>query len=271
MKRINMSTDKLKHQRRVLDAIRFREFLSKEEVNEMILSRDPEKVAKVLDNHLPLLLKAAVKYAPKGDLDMILEFVQIGYYKGLVTAAEKFNPDKGVFSAYAMLWVRSAFDYHLRAQTTLVKVPFNTTRHRKTGNGTNPYKVMSLHAGADDRFDSSGQQGIHFVGSTYGPEKEEHKEIYKTLKDVLEEALDDLPERERHAVVESVIHRRILQDIAQDPEIDRSYQRTQQIKQEGLIKLRRILKEKGYASYTDFLPEKKGDYRDYFMDTHLVG
>lgn len=84
---------------------------------------------KFIEHHLPLVISIAKKRVNQG-----LEFddlVQEGIL-GLITAAEKFEPERGFrFSTYATWWIRQAIDDAILKHGDTVRKPSNYSSHLK--------------------------------------------------------------------------------------------------------------------------------------------
>jgi len=80
---------------------------------------------KLINSNLRFVVSVAKKYQNRGF--PIMDLIAEGNM-GLITAIEKFNPDKGYhFISYAVWWIRQAILKSLAEKTKLIRLPLNKT------------------------------------------------------------------------------------------------------------------------------------------------
>ncbi len=175
---------------------------------------DLEDRNRFIEKHLPLVISIARKRLNQG-----LEFedlVQEGIL-GLVTAAEKFDPDKGFrFSTYATWWIRQAIDDAVLKHGDTIKKPSNYASHLKnllhTSNkleqelGRDP-SVQELSAGASlDR--NMARQLLSLIPGTVSLDAP-----IAELQDQSNNYLDVIEDRETASPADSSIKRHMKEDV----------------------------------------------------------
>jgi len=90
---------------------------------------DVDERNRFIEQHLPLVISIATKRMNQ-DID-IEELVQEGIL-GLITAAEKFDPQRGFqFSTYATWWIRQAINSYVIRRGDIISKPSNFTSYIK--------------------------------------------------------------------------------------------------------------------------------------------
>ena len=113
-----------------LKDIRFIPLLKREE--EIKLARrikkgDKKALNKMVESNLRFVVHLAKSYQGRGLL--LLDLINEGNM-GLIKAAKRFNPDKGVkFISYAVWWIRQAMNQSLVEQVRTIRLPVNKERY----------------------------------------------------------------------------------------------------------------------------------------------
>ncbi len=91
----------------------------------LVRQGDPEAMQELVKRNLRFVISVAKKYQNRGL--QLTDLIGEGNV-GLLTAARKFDPDKGVkFISYAVWWIRQAILASLARQGRTVRVPLNRT------------------------------------------------------------------------------------------------------------------------------------------------
>lgn len=102
-------------------AVQVQEMLLSEEPNELTVRKGQKAKDRLVTGNLRLVVSIARKYQNRGlPLDVLC---QEGV-KGLIRAAEKFDPKKGYrFSTYAHAWIRQAVTRAIAEQSRTIRIP----------------------------------------------------------------------------------------------------------------------------------------------------
>ena len=188
----------------------------------------------------------------------IEDLMQIGYF-GLVTAAQKYSPKEGAtFASYAVLRIRGAIVDHLRKSSNLCRttiqmqqkqkkaiqslvgslqrepVPFEIAE--KMGLELNEYREWekafsaNVHQSLDEVYD---EYSMWFVSKDNTPEEDLDR---LQLKDILTDALKELPPKEAMVIQLYYVEELNVYEIAEVMEITTG--RVSQIKKSAVLLLR---------------------------------
>jgi len=243
--------------------------------------QDPTAAARLVTSHLRLVAKIAMGYRGYGL--PVAELIAEGNI-GLMQGVKKFEPDKGFrLATYAMWWIRASMQEFILRSWSLVKMGttaaqkklfFNLRREKArisafeegdltpdqvteiaTRLGVNEDEVVSMNRrmamGGDASLNSplreegEGEWQDWLADDTPGQEEivAEHEE--KRLRhELLNEALEDLNERERHILTE----RRLRDDPLTLEELSQQYgvsrERVRQIEVRAFEKLQKAMTER---------------------------
>jgi RNA polymerase nonessential primary-like sigma factor len=218
---------------------------------------------RLIEHHLGLVVAMARRYRERGL--PLLDLIEEGNI-GLMTAIEKFDPERGYrFSTYAKWWIRQSIELALMTQANVVRVPVHVTRALKQRSRAQaraaadlppdeglrrvdpPGAVQFLLYDVRHQTDTSQEHDElqDFVDTVAAPEHEQpdwHMHAVGQRRH-LDAALLQLKDTER-LVLQSRFGLtddvdRTLQDIARQLKV--SPERVRQIQTEALGKLRRIL------------------------------
>jgi RNA polymerase nonessential primary-like sigma factor len=217
---------------------------------------------RLIEHQLGLVVMMARRYGECGL--PLLDLIEEGNI-GLMTATEKFDPERGCrFSTYAKWWIRQSIELALMTQANIVRVPVHVSRALKRRSratidsgrvgevppspelrGVTQFLLHDMRTRADTNPGAQQEELQSFIDTVAAPEHEQpdwHLQVMGRRK-YLESALLRLKDTER-LVLQSRFGLtndvdRTLQDIAQ--ELNVSAERVRQIQTEALSKLRRIL------------------------------
>ena len=188
----------------------------------------------------------------------IEDLMQIGYF-GLVTAAQKYSPKEGAtFASYAVLRIRGAIVDHLRKSSNLCRTtiqmqqkqkkavqslvgslqrePVPSEIAEKMGLELNEYREWekafnaNVHQSLDEVYD---EYSMWFVSKDNTPEENLDR---SQLKDILTDALKDLPPKEAMVIQLYYVEELNVYEIAEVMEITTG--RVSQIKKSAVLLLR---------------------------------
>ncbi len=112
------------------------------ELGRRIQQKDEEALQKLIKANLRFVVSIAKKYTGSG---LTLEELINEGAIGLIEAAKKFDPDKGVkFITYAVWWIRQSILYAISTKTRVVKIPSNQIQHLNTLNKIINKKTQQL-------------------------------------------------------------------------------------------------------------------------------
>ncbi len=283
----NNDSDMLKHYLRQIQNF---EPLSFEEEQELARKwrdeKDYEAADKLMQSYLRLVVKVALGF--KGYGLPVSEVIQEGNI-GLMQAILRFDPDRGFrLSTYAMWWIRAAIQEYVLTNWSLVKIGttaaqkklfFNLRRMKNKLReiseedlspeaikiiskelGVKPEEVRSM----EQRMISSDQSLNSTINSEVGsewmdwlveerPDQEEiygEKELLIQRRKVLQEALENLDEREREILV-----CRRLRDSSEQPTLEQlsqhfgiSRERVRQLEMRAFSKIKKFMRSESQAA-----------------------
>ena len=193
----------------------------------------------------------------------IEDLMQIGYF-GLVTAAQKYSPKEGAtFASYAVLRIRGAIVDHLRKSSNLCRTtiqmqqkqkkavesltsslqrePTNSEIAEKMGLELHEYREWekafnaNIHQSLDEVYD---EYSMWFVSKESTPEESLDR---SQLKDILSNALKELPKKEAMIIQLYYVEELNVYEIAEVMEITTG--RVSQIKKSAVSLLRSYIKK----------------------------
>ncbi len=283
----NNDSDMLKHYLRQIQNF---EPLSFEEEQELARKwrdeKDYEAADQLMQSYLRLVVKVALGF--KGYGLPVSEVIQEGNI-GLMQAILRFDPDRGFrLSTYAMWWIRAAIQEYVLTNWSLVKIGttaaqkklfFNLRRMKNKLReiseedlspeaikiiskelGVKPEEVRSM----EQRMISSDQSLNSTINSEVGsewmdwlveerPDQEEiygEKELLIQRRKVLQEALENLDEREREILV-----CRRLRDSSEQPTLEQlsqhfgiSRERVRQLEMRAFSKIKKFMRSESQAA-----------------------
>lgn len=177
-------------------------FLSEEkekEINERLLKKDKKAREELINSHIRMVYPIARKFC-RGNITPLEDLVQEGLL-GLVTAADKFDPNKNIrFCAYAKWWITEFIKRKFYKEFYLVKTPLrvirksfrikneeeNLEKEKKKGENKAILNILKKPIYLDDHFNSSSDstQGLNLIDSLYDKREnaEERNEKYDLRK-----------------------------------------------------------------------------------------
>lgn len=199
---------------------------------------------KLIESNSRFLLRIALKYKGRG-LD-VEDLIQEGA-QGLITAADYFNPAKGIqFLTYAVWWVRQGMLSAIQDTGQTIRIPSNYFYKSRNKNpekerAANEKRVNTLYSiGNPLRLDAPSENGVFTIPDTSPPpgtsvEESETKRHLSNLVDSLPERLREII-RLRYGLGGREPH--TLQEIAD--RIDLTRERVRQLERDALkiLKLR---------------------------------
>jgi RNA polymerase nonessential primary-like sigma factor len=213
---------------------------------------------KLIEHQLRLVVMMARRYRRKGL--PLLDLIEEGNI-GLMTAIEKFDPERGHrFSTYAKWWIRQSIELALMTQSRVVHVPVHVTRalkrraRKSIGSSTHEpirdeTKLLLYDASdaPDSRTHAAETGPSAVIERLPAPEQDEPDwhVLHASMRDSLRAAIALLNPNER-VVIEARFgvpddQTRTLESLARQLRL--SSERIRQIQSEALGKLRRILLE----------------------------
>ena len=252
--------------------------------NEWIKSRSSSAAHQLINSHLRLVVKLAMKYRGYGL--QLSELISEGNL-GLIQSLERFDPSKGFrLSTYAMWWIRASIQEYILHSWSLVKIGTTAAQKKLFFNlrslkgklkalddGDLPPELVTEIA---ERLDVAENEVVdmnrrlaghdHSLNNPYSAdnedewingiqdERENHEnnfiqrdELLKR-KDMLMIALKNLDERERRILTQ----RRLVDDPLTLDELSKSFgisrERVRQVEVRAFEKLRKVVKNINYKS-----------------------
>ena len=252
--------------------------------NEWIKSRSSSAAHQLINSHLRLVVKLAMKYRGYGL--QLSELISEGNL-GLIQSLERFDPSKGFrLSTYAMWWIRASIQEYILHSWSLVKIGTTAAQKKLFFNlrslkgklkalddGDLPPELVTEIA---ERLDVAENEVVdmnrrlaghdHSLNNPYSADNEDEwingiqderdnhennfiqrDELLKR-KDMLMIALKNLDERERRILTQ----RRLVDDPLTLDELSRSFgisrERVRQVEVRAFEKLRKVVKNINYKS-----------------------
>ena len=222
---------------------------------------------RLIEHQLGLVVIMARPYCDRGLA--LLDLIEEGNI-GLMTAIEKFDPERGCrFSTYAKWWIRQSIEMALMTQANIVRIPVHVTRALKqrlkslasapadssSSIAPSADSSSSIAPSADSALSGTEKFLLHevrnhdeaqaLVEGVAAPEHEQPEWYLHTVsrRKLLQAALQRLKDSER-VVLQSRFGLTddvdcTLRDVAQ--RLNLSSERVRQIQEEALCKLRQIL------------------------------
>lgn len=209
------------------------------------------------------LVEHAAKWHSRGRERHRDDLVQCGY-EGLVLAASKFDPDSGFrFSTYALHWVNRAIVEHLRRSRRFVVAPRSETVRRGTAamstgeirspeelskvSGVSMYisvPVFLLYSSTEVGLEKRGSDGDEYewLQSESNPEREVSAlEVARAIRIAVDSSAK-LSEQERYLVERRFFSGEDVQFTEIARELGLTKQRIEQIRDQAMLKLGRVLR-----------------------------
>ena len=252
--------------------------------NDWIKSRSSSAAHQLINSHLRLVVKIAMKYRGYGL--QLSELISEGNL-GLIQSLERFDPSKGFrLSTYAMWWIRASIQEYILHSWSLVKIGTTAAQKKLFFNlrslkgklkalddGDLPPELVTEIA---DRLDVAENEVVdmnrrlaghdHSLNNPYSADNEDEwingiqderdnhenafiqrDELLKR-KDMLMIALKNLDERERRILTQ----RRLVDDPLTLDELSKSFgisrERVRQVEVRAFEKLRKVVKNINYKS-----------------------
>ena len=252
--------------------------------NEWIKSRSSSAAHQLINSHLRLVVKLAMKYRGYGL--QLSELISEGNL-GLIQSLERFDPSKGFrLSTYAMWWIRASIQEYILHSWSLVKIGTTAAQKKLFFNlrslkgklkalddGDLPPELVTEIA---ERLDVAENEVVdmnrrlaghdHSLNNPYSADNEDEwingiqderdnhennfiqrDELLKR-KDMLMIALKNLDERERRILTQ----RRLVDDPLTLDELSRSFgisrERVRQVEVRAFEKLRKVVKNINYKA-----------------------
>ena len=252
--------------------------------NEWIKSRSSSAAHQLINSHLRLVVKIAMKYRGYGL--QLSELISEGNL-GLIQSLERFDPSKGFrLSTYAMWWIRASIQEYILHSWSLVKIGTTAAQKKLFFNlrslkgklkalddGDLPPELVTEIA---ERLDVAENEVVdmnrrlaghdHSLNNPYSADNEDEwingiqderdnhenafiqrDELLKR-KDMLMIALKNLDERERRILTQ----RRLVDDPLTLDELSKSFgisrERVRQVEVRAFEKLRKVVKNINYKS-----------------------
>ena len=252
--------------------------------NEWIESKSSSAAHQLINSHLRLVVKLAMKYRGYGL--QLSELISEGNL-GLIQSLERFDPSKGFrLSTYAMWWIRASIQEYILHSWSLVKIGTTAAQKKLFFNlrslkgklkalddGDLPPELVTEIA---DRLDVAENEVVdmnrrlaghdHSLNNPYSADNEDEwingiqderdthenafiqrDELLKR-KDMLMIALKNLDERERRILTQ----RRLVDDPLTLDELSKSFgisrERVRQVEVRAFEKLRKVVKNINYKS-----------------------
>ena len=252
--------------------------------NEWIESKSSSAAHQLINSHLRLVVKLAMKYRGYGL--QLSELISEGNL-GLIQSLERFDPSKGFrLSTYAMWWIRASIQEYILHSWSLVKIGTTAAQKKLFFNlrslkgklkalddGDLPPELVTEIA---DRLDVAENEVVdmnrrlaghdHSLNNPYSAdnedewingiqdERENHENTFiqrdelLKRKDMLMIALKNLDERERRILTQ----RRLVDDPLTLDELSKSFgisrERVRQVEVRAFEKLRKVVKNFSYKS-----------------------
>ena len=252
--------------------------------NEWIESKSSSAAHQLINSHLRLVVKIAMKYRGYGL--QLSELISEGNL-GLIQSLERFDPSKGFrLSTYAMWWIRASIQEYILHSWSLVKIGTTAAQKKLFFNlrslkgklkalddGDLPPELVTEIA---DRLDVAENEVVdmnrrlaghdHSLNNPYSAdnedewingiqdERENHENTFiqrdelLKRKDMLMIALKNLDERERRILTQ----RRLVDDPLTLDELSKSFgisrERVRQVEVRAFEKLRKVVKNFSYKS-----------------------
>ena len=252
--------------------------------NQWIKSRSSSAAHQLINSHLRLVVKIAMKYRGYGL--QLSELISEGNL-GLIQSLERFDPSKGFrLSTYAMWWIRASIQEYILHSWSLVKIGTTAAQKKLFFNlrslkgklkalddGDLPPELVTEIA---ERLDVAENEVVdmnrrlaghdHSLNNPYSADNEDEwingiqderdshenafiqKDELLKRKDMLMIALKNLDERERRILTQ----RRLVDDPLTLDELSKSFgisrERVRQVEVRAFEKLRKVVKNINYKS-----------------------
>ena len=215
--------------------------------------RDPKALERLVRSHARLAYSYAYRYTK--NQEHLKDLAAEGMI-GLMTAADKFDPEMGVrFATYSRWWVMTKISDGLPVVSTPIDIPPRTFMDARSGKLTGNYADKAhtavyggVNLDAPITEDEGMTEGDRLECQRPNPEQAAEQQSDENYRQgILSQCMADLSEREQ-----SVIYRRklkaypeTLETISQDMGVTR--ERVRQIESRALARLKKLLTDAGFS------------------------
>jgi RNA polymerase sigma factor (sigma-70 family) len=158
------------------------------------------------------------------------DLMQVGRL-GMMRAAEKWDPDLGAWSTYAVLWIRHAIGRYVHDHSRLVRLPVHLQTSQRKAGEFRTERTMRLDAPCGD-----AGRPFHDVTADLEGADPEQAAIESDLQARLDAALAALPRRDREILTARLAGDWTLPELGEVHQLSR--ERVRQIQEQALSVVR---------------------------------